>query len=114
MQDYLKLNICESKINVNTVIGWEKMIIHVCGFIYISTYPFLVWICTKLLRSFSRWKDICVKKVKADMCDDLGSSAHTFYVETTPLLLPSLFHFRLELVMLYYKEIVVVVGCCRS
>ena len=45
------------------------------------------------------------------MCNDLGSSAPTFYVETTPLLLPSLFHLHLELVMLFYKEIIVVVGC---
>ena len=44
--------------------------------------------------------NICVKTVKADMCNDLGSSAPTFYVETTPLLSQSLFDLGLELVMI--------------
>ena len=64
----------------------------------------LVEICTNILRSFSKWKNFYVKRVKADTCNDLQSSVPTFYVETTLLLLPYLFDFGLELVIIDYKK----------
>ena len=75
---------------------------------YVISYTFKHTLCTWDLHEhaviFSKWKNICVKRVKADMCNDLGSNVPTFYVETTPLLLPYLFDFGLELVMIYYPK----------